>query len=1021
MKKNLFFFLFSSIALMSNAQRHSWSTSEIFGTKLFIQNNGQFDSYTPQNIVSDFAYIHAGNEIYLSDKGFTFRLSKLSLKKEYKELTTEQLNEESERHNIHNRIDNWVSLEWIGANKNATITPNGRSSHYITYGDKKYNSYGFRSIRYNNIYDGIDVLFELHPKGGLEYTLFLEPGADIKQIQFQYKGQNSLSMLNAKKIILKTDIEDMWEGNLKAYYKNGEPVSINYSLQHNIISFKPSKPIDPLRPLIIDPWVTTNTSLSGSTGTTGGENKAYDVDFDIDGNLFVIGGGGNIGSTPNSFSKIAKYDPNGVLLWTFSGVLVAPVWSSSPSSTSYSRVGNLVVDKFSGKTYMSQGLGLSSGAQIIRLDPAGNYDNFITGANNQFREIWDMKFNCITGSVVGMGGGTSSNINFGIVDTTTGVVAISNATGLPGLAQDLASAALGPNNEVYALFSAGAVANDILKINAAYNGNLWNVPSGYLTMGEQQNKPYVAANSFSNGYNALAANNDYLFYYDGFHLKAINTTNGTNVGSAITIPGQTPKMQGGIETNECDEVFIGGPNGNILKYDFDGTNFVASGNPFVIPGHSGHSVYDIVYNSLNNKFYVCGDQFVATVDYVIPCDSNTIQLQLDSLCPDSMLVTILNPDVTATYTFNWHDSITGTLLQSSSPPLGTYVDTLSNLTPNNTYSITVLKNIPCQLQSTTLHFQISCGDTTIYKCPSAYYILNGDTLTVPGIYLDTTNNSTVVLKDHPSHSSTTQASICSGSSYTLPSNIVVSNAGTYIDSFTNQYGCDSLITTILTVINPILQTVSADICSGDTYLLPDNRSVSTAGVYPSRFTSTQGCDSIIETTLSLVSPPTVTLPADSVLCEGTSITVDISIGNPNTTYTWNDNVTTAVRPLHEAGLYIASVTLPPCGPVSDSILIGIKECNCNIFIPNAFSPNGDTKNEIFKPILRCIFPPINYSFKVFNRWGQEVFGTSNYQEGWNGKLQNEDQPIGTYFYLVRYSNPNTKQEFSHKGDVTIVR
>src|SRR5581483_4691106 len=101
-----------------------------------------------------------------------------------------------------------------------------------------------------------------------------------------------------------------------------------------------------------------------STLTSG--NYGYDIDYDANGNLFVYGGVNQ--------AKVAKYDPSGNLLWTFSGVIPSIPWTSQGVGNSY--LGNFIVNRLSGKTYIGQGYEPAGGARIVRLDASGNYDNW---------------------------------------------------------------------------------------------------------------------------------------------------------------------------------------------------------------------------------------------------------------------------------------------------------------------------------------------------------------------------------------------------------------------------------------------------------------------------------------------------------------------------------------------------------------------------------------------------------------------------------------------------------------------
>jgi len=114
---------------------------------------------------------------------------------------------------------------------------------------------------------------------------------------------------------------------------------------------------------------------------------------------------------------------------------------------------------------------------------------------------------------------------------------------------------------------------------------------------------------------------------------------------------------------------------------------------------------------------------------------------------------------------------------------------------------------------------------------------------------------TTTIEIFPVYDLVTLAEICSGETYTLPSGLTVSAAGEYVSSLTTDAGCDSVITTFLTV-HPVFDVdVDAEICDGDTYVLPDGVSVTAAGTYSSTLSSIYGCDSVVNTTLSVLPIP----------------------------------------------------------------------------------------------------------------------------------------------------------------------
>jgi gliding motility-associated-like protein len=89
------------------------------------------------------------------------------------------------------------------------------------------------------------------------------------------------------------------------------------------------------------------------------------------------------------------------------------------------------------------------------------------------------------------------------------------------------------------------------------------------------------------------------------------------------------------------------------------------------------------------------------------------------------------------------------------------------------------------------------------------------------------------------------------------------------------------------------------------------------------------------------------------------------------------------------------------------------------FFPNAFSPNEDGNNDVFriKGLSRNIY--FGYSLRVFNRWGQCIFHTTDPNSGWDGTFNNQKQDIGVYFYLAQFGLNN--KLITAKGDLTLIR
>ncbi|MEO5945983.1 MAG: gliding motility-associated C-terminal domain-containing protein, partial [Chitinophagaceae bacterium] len=89
-----------------------------------------------------------------------------------------------------------------------------------------------------------------------------------------------------------------------------------------------------------------------------------------------------------------------------------------------------------------------------------------------------------------------------------------------------------------------------------------------------------------------------------------------------------------------------------------------------------------------------------------------------------------------------------------------------------------------------------------------------------------------------------------------------------------------------------------------------------------------------------------------------------------------------------------------------------------IYLPTAFTPNGDGRNDRFLPVPVGI-KSLNY-FRVFNRWGQLVFQTKTLHDGWDGKLNGGQQALGVYVWMIE-AVTNQDKVITKKGTVTLLR
>lgn len=208
------------------------------------------------------------------------------------------------------------------------------------------------------------------------------------------------------------------------------------------------------------------------------------------------------------------------------------------------------------------------------------------------------------------------------------------------------------------------------------------------------------------------------------------------------------------------------------------------------------------------------------------------------------------------------------------------------------------------------------------------------------------------------------------------------------------------------------------ICEGDSYRLPDNHFVQDSGSYYARLQSIRGCDSIVFVNLTLIkNPNSLVLSSDTCLLNSDSIIIYTTAGFQS--YKWNN--TSSSNPFYtvrQPGTYSVSVS-NTCGSKTAKIVV-YKECEFPIFIPNSFSPNTDNLNDVFRIPPSQLVKNHFIELKVFNRWGQIIFESTNANKGWDGRYKSYLQPSGIYLYTAILESLNGKM-YTINGTVNLIR
>jgi gliding motility-associated-like protein len=271
----------------------------------------------------------------------------------------------------------------------------------------------------------------------------------------------------------------------------------------------------------------------------------------------------------------------------------------------------------------------------------------------------------------------------------------------------------------------------------------------------------------------------------------------------------------------------------------------------------------------------------------------------------------------------------------------------------------------------------------------------------------------------------------------------------------SSFGCTSKDSIKITVAPPIQFTISADmmLCKGSSVQLKaggassyrwinntsglNNTTIadpiatpsSTMMYYVEGRDSYQCFTDTASVKVTVISLPSVQAGADVVVSGGTPYTLQPTYSNDVIGYSWSpasdlsctgcpspQTTPTADRD------YIITVRNASQCAASDTVKV-ITVCGeSHIYIPNAFTPNGDALNNTF--IIRGSGVKLVTSFAIFNRWGELVFEKKNFMPGdagsaWNGKFRGINVPSGSYVYLASFQCASG-HVFSKKGTVTVI-
>jgi gliding motility-associated-like protein len=176
-----------------------------------------------------------------------------------------------------------------------------------------------------------------------------------------------------------------------------------------------------------------------------------------------------------------------------------------------------------------------------------------------------------------------------------------------------------------------------------------------------------------------------------------------------------------------------------------------------------------------------------------------------------------------------------------------------------------------------------------------------------------------------------------------------------------------------------------------------------------------GCSTSDSITIGTIALPAVDLGPDFLLCKG--LTHELDAFGPGCNYLWNTGDTIPEYTVTDAGIYGVLVS-NACGAASDSVVVRLDQCDCPVFVPNAFTANNDARNDGFRPRFDC--PYDEYLLQVFNRWGELIWQSTDADQAWDGGGGIAD---GVYVWRLRFRPITVYEQIRRElvGHVVLLR
>ncbi|WP_199137410.1 gliding motility-associated C-terminal domain-containing protein [Pedobacter sp. ASV12] len=370
--------------------------------------------------------------------------------------------------------------------------------------------------------------------------------------------------------------------------------------------------------------------------------------------------------------------------------------------------------------------------------------------------------------------------------------------------------------------------------------------------------------------------------------------------------------------------------------------------------------------------------------------------------------------------YQWQQLINGTWTDIAGATGSQYQVNFNNATKNNyQYRLAVadgnnISSINCRVVSAPITLSV-VSPTTVTSYPSNKVCLGQP------IVLKVEAGTSYLWTGPNNFTSTQQNPVINNASHNME--------GTYTVVVSNEGGCKSTATTVVTVNDPPVASVTASsntICEGDqtvltaaggttyTWLPADGLSatdIPNPTASPTETTTYQvtvangACEATLPITINVIKKVTASAGEDKRVLKDNPIQLDGKATGPYTKYYWTpsdylddpNKLNPIATPPQDMTYTLHVENSGGCASSEDEVLVKVYE---NLNVPNTFSTNGDGQNDVWK--IAPLGPYPNVIIKVMNRSGETVYqATGNTSQPWDGKYKGKAVPVGVYYYLIQ--------------------